>query len=186
MTIDSNASVKEVSLLVSAGKLEQALDACVRLVQQDPNKPLHHCNLGEIFMQQGLLDQAERCFMQALDLNAMSHLGLYGIAKIAAAKEQWEEAIIGYQQLITLQPRFIEKVFQDLRGAQLQKRKWKNASTALKLKGTSPRDLKRTVVKQRIEIDNCDDCCSKLTKENKRLLLQLHQIQEEFETYLSK
>ena len=67
-----------------------------------------------MLLRQGEIDAAERCFQQALILNAQSHLGLYGLAQVAAARAQWEDAITGYQKLLELTPGFAAAIYNDL------------------------------------------------------------------------
>ena len=121
--------IKEGDRLLAAGELEKAADAYALAIQQEPNRPLHHCKLGRVLLQQGRVDTAKRCFEQAVSLNAESHLGLYGIAKVAATRKRWEKAIESYQKLIELKPSWLAAVYRDLGLALCQMKRWEEAIT---------------------------------------------------------
>lgn len=126
-TIDAAALNREGTRLLTSGEAEKAENLFSQLVEQEPNKPPHYYNLGRSRLQQGQIDGAEKCFEKALGLNPESHLGLYGIAQIAEARQQWDEAIDGYQSLIAMQPNWIASVYRDLGAMLVKKKRWQEA-----------------------------------------------------------
>ena len=106
--------IEEGDRFLTTNKFQQAADAYAQAIKQEPNKPPFHFKLGKALLQQGQVDAAERCFQQALTLNAQSHLGLYGMAQVTAHRAQWQDAIQRYQHLLTLTPSFETSVYRDL------------------------------------------------------------------------
>lgn len=112
--MDVNQWVTAGDRALATGKLMEAADAYAHAIQQAPNTASYHAKFGKALLRQGQVDEAERCFIQSLNLNPQSHLGLHGIAQVAAARANWPEAIERYQYLLTLEPGFAAGVREDL------------------------------------------------------------------------
>lgn len=126
-TIKVKQLVESGDRALAKGALDKAADAYSRLIQKEPNQALYHCKLGRVLLRQGEINAAERCFNQALSLNAVSHLGLYGMAQVAAARQNWEIAVEKYQQLIQMKPSHVAAVYQDLGIALSYLERWDDA-----------------------------------------------------------
>ena len=113
-TADVATLAQEGVRLLAAKDYKSAEMLFEQAVEQEPNKLSHHYHLGRSLLFQGRVDVAEQSFEKILSLIAESHLGLYGIAQVATAREQWNAAIDLYRDLIVLRPNWIASVYQDL------------------------------------------------------------------------
>ena len=126
-TVEVSTLIREGTQLLLKGEAGKAEKLFAQVVEQEPSKPPHYYNLGRSLLTQNKIDDAERCFEQALSLNPTSHLGLYGMAQVAEARKQWDQAIEGYRNLIAMQPKRIAPIYQDLGSLLGSLKRWKEA-----------------------------------------------------------
>ena len=126
-TVDVVALVQEGIRLLAAQEPKKAEALFIQAVEQEPDKLSHQYHLGRSLLSQSKVDAAERCFERMMGLNSESHLGLYGTAQVALAREQWDAAIEGYRQLIAMEPKWVASVYQDLGSLLSKRRRWQES-----------------------------------------------------------
>lgn len=66
------SELAEVNLLRMRGRYDEAIEKCTTLLRQRPNDPLLHSLIGDVYHDQGNLDEAVQWYRMALDLDPTS------------------------------------------------------------------------------------------------------------------
>jgi len=74
------------------GNLEEALACLLRAEQAEPRLPSLHLRIGETWLRQKRLDEAERAFQKALDIDGDSPEAHLGLARVHLGRRRNEEA----------------------------------------------------------------------------------------------
>ena len=90
--------------LIASGRIPEARDALKKFLAKSPDAELMD-RLGRIYALEGSLDDAQRCFMQAAELDPNEHAPLVGLAKIALQHNDRDLALKYLSQANLLAPR---------------------------------------------------------------------------------
>lgn len=82
------------------GKYEQAVEAFVKAVDEEPKNAVGYINLGNVFASLGDPEKAEPFFQQAITLDEEAGTAFYGLANLYFNKERYEEAAKLYEKAI--------------------------------------------------------------------------------------
>lgn len=82
------------------GKAEQAVEAFVKAVEEEPENAVGYINLGNVFASLGDVEKAEPFFQQAIVLDEGAGTAYYGLANLYYNSERYEEASKLYEQSI--------------------------------------------------------------------------------------
>lgn len=97
---------QEANKLKQEGKLEEAIVAYHRALEQNPNFYLSHHNLGEALAQIGCIDEAVNSYQRAIELNPNSAWSHHNQGEILAKLGQLDAAIVAYCRAIAISPVF--------------------------------------------------------------------------------
>ena len=75
------------------GKTEKALESLLRAEQSDPHMPDLHVRIGQTYLRLTLLDDAERAFRKALDIDGDSPEAHLGLTIVMLRRRKNEEAV---------------------------------------------------------------------------------------------
>ncbi len=93
--------------LIKMGRTEEAGRYLNRVLSENPNAPLIN-TLGRAYMQQGSLDDAERCFRQAAEWEPGSYLPHYNLGKIELQRHRLDAARQHLERARQLAPRQLD------------------------------------------------------------------------------
>ncbi|NIN64014.1 MAG: tetratricopeptide repeat protein [Anaerolineae bacterium] len=97
--------IRQADLSRSAQEYSQAIDLYQQLVVLRPLWPMPHVCLGQIYLTQGKLEEAEEDFAIAWELDAGESLALAGLAEIAYHRGDAQRAIDLWRHAIALDPK---------------------------------------------------------------------------------
>jgi tetratricopeptide (TPR) repeat protein len=75
-----------------------------RMVEQTPDSPLAHHNLGYVYYRQGNLEKAEREYRKAIELNPIFPDSRATLGNVLARTGRYEQAIHEYKMYLNLYP----------------------------------------------------------------------------------
>jgi tetratricopeptide (TPR) repeat protein len=102
------ATLADVQALRGTGALQQAAEACGRLLAQQPDEPEVVHQFAIINGEQGRAATAERLLMRMLHLAPDSSVPLIDLAKLCSEQHRFIEAISWFEQAIALLPTDVE------------------------------------------------------------------------------
>ena len=82
------------------GKYENAVEAFLKAVEEDPKDAVGYINLGNVFASIGDPEKAEPFFQQAITLDEDAGTAYYGLANLYFNKERYEEASKLYETAV--------------------------------------------------------------------------------------
>ena len=82
------------------GKYENAVEAFLEAVKQEPKEAVGYINLGNVFASIGDPEKAEPFFQEAITLDEDAGTAYYGLANLYFNKERYEEASKLYEKAI--------------------------------------------------------------------------------------
>ena len=82
------------------GKYEDAVEAFLKAVKEEPENAVGYINLGNVFASIGDPEKAEPFFQQAITLDEDAGTAYYGLANLYFNKERYEEASKLYETAI--------------------------------------------------------------------------------------
>ena len=82
------------------GKVEVAVEAFVKAVEEEPKNAVGYINLGNVFASLGDVEKAEPFFQEAIVLDEEAGTAYYGLANLYYNSERYEEASKLYEQAI--------------------------------------------------------------------------------------
>lgn len=82
------------------GKYENAVEAFLKAVEEDPEDAVGYINLGNVFASIGDPEKAEPFFQQAITLDEDAGTAYYGLANLYFNKERYEESSKLYEKAI--------------------------------------------------------------------------------------
>lgn len=82
------------------GKVEVAVEAFVKAVEEEPENAVGYINLGNVFASLGDVEKAEPFFQEAIVLDEEAGTAYYGLANLYYNSERYEEASKLYEQAI--------------------------------------------------------------------------------------
>jgi len=85
------------------GKAEEALESLLRAEQSDPRMPDLHVRIGQTYLRLRRLDDAERAFRKALDIDGDSPEAHLGLAMVMLRRRQNEQAVEESLMAVSLQ-----------------------------------------------------------------------------------
>ncbi|UCG48486.1 MAG: fused MFS/spermidine synthase [Phycisphaerales bacterium] len=95
--------VKSMALRKSSD-LEGAFLAGGKAVENSPDNPKAHINMGVILAQKGRSEDAADCLSKALELNSHDAQAHYTMAKILAEQGKIEQTLVHYDEAVKLRP----------------------------------------------------------------------------------
>ncbi|MBI3038828.1 tetratricopeptide repeat protein, partial [bacterium] len=91
---------------------DEALEACQRVVEMDPQDPRAYFELAEVYRKMGRNDEAIQNFQSAIQ-NDLSYIPAYfGISEIRYDAKEFDEAIKFCQRVIRINPKFARGYFE--------------------------------------------------------------------------
>jgi tetratricopeptide (TPR) repeat protein len=103
--VQSQLLIRQADLYRSAREYSKAIDLYQQLVVLRPPSSLPHLRLGQIYLAQGRLDEAEEEFAIGWELDKGDLQGLVGLSEIAYRRGDTEEAIKLWRHAIALDPK---------------------------------------------------------------------------------
>jgi hypothetical protein len=103
----TNAALSRANLLRMRGLWTEAAEQCAEVLRLDPRNPTAHSLLGDIYQNQGRMEDARHWYQLALEVNPASRADrakLDRVEETLAARNQraeWEAVIEGRQQPVT-------------------------------------------------------------------------------------
>ena len=88
----------------SAGRTQDAVDACEKLVQVKPNDPQARALLGDAYREVSRPQEAIACYGEALSLDPNSYEAHLGLGRVYAAMNLHAEALDAYKQAVRVRP----------------------------------------------------------------------------------
>ena len=95
-------------LFAKEGEKTNALNACQKAVELDPQDANAHCNLGLAYREVGRLEKAESSYRQAIKLQRDSVEAHYNLGNSLRELSKLEEAEASYRQALALKPDYAE------------------------------------------------------------------------------
>jgi tetratricopeptide (TPR) repeat protein len=90
--------------LISSGRIPEAKEALTKFLAKSPDSSLMD-RLGRLYLLEGSLDDAQRCFLQAAEWNPNDHGPHFGLAKVALQRNDRDLALKYLSQARLLAPR---------------------------------------------------------------------------------
>jgi tetratricopeptide (TPR) repeat protein len=99
-----------------AGRLDEAVEVCVKGTGEHPDYPSGHVVLGKCYFDLGRVDEARTSFYRVLELDANNLVALKYLGMIAAGHGDLETARNNFRQILALDPenREIRSMLEDL------------------------------------------------------------------------
>ena len=102
---DVYARASRAHIVAQAGRRSEAIADLERVLALGPQAPASHWfNLGFLLEEEGRVDDAERAFRAALDLDAKLDRAWYGLALILIRQRRLDEAMAALERNTKLQP----------------------------------------------------------------------------------
>ncbi len=93
---------------LQTAQYDLAMDLLKKSVNLRPEVPNYHNNLGLVFQRMGQLENARKCFFNALQLNPCFSEACYNLGTIFWALGKTEAAVKQYQEALRLNPNYAE------------------------------------------------------------------------------
>lgn len=89
----------------TSGRATDAIDACEKLVQIEPQVPQSHVLLGDTYREVSRPEEAIACYAAALDLDPNCYEACLGLGEVYTRLGRYDEAIGSYEQAVHIRPR---------------------------------------------------------------------------------
>ncbi len=98
------ATLERARIALSSGKRDQGIAILKQLSAARANDPLIHRALGEAYLTQGELPNAESEFKKATDLNARDFRNWNNLAQVYIVQKRWDDAVRAFTRSTELAP----------------------------------------------------------------------------------
>jgi Flp pilus assembly protein TadD len=142
--------IREGTRAAQQNNLASAAEKLSEAARREPNSPIVHFHLGNVFRVQGVLDKAEQEFRRSLELKPDHSLALRRLAEICLSTRRFAEAESHYKKFLTQSPDDFLAHF-NLGGLFVLQDRWDEAVAAFrKAEALSPRDARVPTILARI------------------------------------
>jgi tetratricopeptide (TPR) repeat protein len=86
--------------LYNSGQIKEAVNAFKKAVDEDPDNPVAHGNLGKLYKQEGRLDPAMKCFRRALEIDPTDLDAQFELGELLVEKEMYYDAVTHFAALM--------------------------------------------------------------------------------------